>query len=128
MERVHRYFAQRFDELGIKKLIATNYAHKSKRLAYPYRPTPFEQQAPHYKPSKSLSRGKIFTLTEDANQDGRIDLADLQWTYLKGDGDFRSGEVRKLRNEADIIVTTPPFSLFQEFVEWLYEAKKKFTI
>jgi hypothetical protein len=37
-------------------------------------------------------------------------------------------EIRKLRDEADIIVTNPPFSLFREFVVWLVESEKKFAI
>jgi len=30
-----------------------------------------------------------------------------------------------LRDEADIIVTNPPFSLFREFLAWIVEADKK---
>ena len=56
------------------------------------------------------------------------DFGDLEWQYLEGDGDFRSGEVKKLRDEADIIVTNPPFSLFREFLAWIVEAEKKFLI
>ena len=47
---------------------------------------------------------------------------------MEGDGDFRSKEIRKLRDEADIIVTNPPFSLFREFLAWIMEAEKKFLI
>lgn len=47
---------------------------------------------------------------------------------MAGDGDFRSAEVKKLRNEADIIITNPPFSLFREFLAWIVEADKKFAI
>jgi hypothetical protein len=47
---------------------------------------------------------------------------------MEGDGDFRSDEVKKLRDEADIIVTNPPFSLFREFLAWIIEAEKKFLI
>lgn len=43
---------------------------------------------------------------------------------MEGDGDFRSDEVRKLRDEADIIITNPPFSLFREFLIWIVEADK----
>ena len=52
----------------------------------------------------------------------------MQWQYLDGDGDFRSDEVRKLRDEADIIITNPPFSLFREFLAWIMEANKQFSI
>jgi hypothetical protein len=53
---------------------------------------------------------------------------DLEWHYLEGDGDFRSDEIKLLRNEADIIVTNPPFSLFRDFLTWITEADKQFMI
>jgi hypothetical protein len=49
-------------------------------------------------------------------------------TRLDGDGDFKSDEIKKLRDEADIIVTNPPFSLFREFLAWIVEADKQFLI
>ena len=73
-------------------------------------------------------RGKIFVLDHDIDGDGRIDFHDLEWRYLNGDGDFRSAEVTALRDESDIIVTNPPFSLFREFLAWIVEADKKFLI
>ena len=48
--------------------------------------------------------------------------------YLDGDGDFRSDEVTALRDEADIIITNPPFSLWRQFVAWVMEANKQFII
>lgn len=75
---------------------------------------------------KPHSHGKIFTLTRDINKSGVIDIDDLEWQYLEGDGDFRSDEVCALRDEADIIVTNPPFSLFREFVALgLWKQKRK---
>ena len=47
---------------------------------------------------------------------------------MEGDGDFRSAEVTALRDEADIIITNPPFSLFREFLAWIMEGKKQFLI
>lgn len=47
---------------------------------------------------------------------------------MNGDGDFRSDEVKALRDEADIIVTNPPFSLFREFIAWLIEGNIQFSI
>lgn len=41
---------------------------------------------------------------------------------------FRSKEIKALRDEADIIVTNPPFSLFREFLTWLVESGKQFSI
>ena len=67
-------------------------------------------------------------MCKDTTQDGRIDIHDLQWTYLEGDGDFRSEEVKALRDQADMIITNPPFSLFREFLKWIVEADKKFVI
>ena len=65
---------------------------------------------------------------KDINGDGVINIDDLQWEYLEGDGDFRSAEVTALRDEADIVITNPPFSLFRQFVAWLVEGDKKFSI
>jgi len=47
---------------------------------------------------------------------------------LNGNGDFRSDECIKLLNQADIVVTNPPFSLFREYVAQLMEHNKKFVI
>ena len=123
-----KFFAQNFELLGLKKLISTSYAPESKKYKMPYQPTLFETQQPYFDDDKSKTHGKIFVLTEDVSGDGRINLDDLQWQYLEGDGDFRSKEIRKLRDEADIIVTNPPFSLFREFVVWLMESGKQFAI
>ena len=119
------YFAQHFQTLGLKKLISTSYAPESKKYKTPYQPSLFEQDAPQFDPNKTSVQGKIFVLDHDIDGDGRIDFHDLEWRYLDGDGDFRSDEVTRLRDEADIIVTNPPFSLFREFLAWIFEADKK---
>ena len=123
-----KFFAQNFELLGLKKLISTSYAPESKKYKIPYQPTLFETSQPYFDNDKSKTHGKIFVLTDDVTGDGRINIEDLQWQYLEGDGDFRSKEIRKLRDEADIIVTNPPFSLFREFLAWIMEAEKKFLI
>ena len=123
-----KFFAQNFELLGLKKLISTSYAPESKKYKMPYEPTLFETQQPYFDNDKSKTHGKIFVLDRDVTGDNRINIEDLQWQYLEGDGDFRSREIRKLRDEADIIVTNPPFSLFREFVLWLMESKKQFII
>ena len=68
-----------------------------------------------------------FTI-HDKTGDQKIDVDDLEWHYLKGDGDFRSKEIKKLRDEADIIITNPPFSLFRKFLAWIVDAGKQFSI
>jgi len=122
-----RFFAQNFERLGLKRLISTSYAVESKKYKN-YQPTLFETESPLFDIDKTRVKGKIFELTRDTNGNGRIDIDDLEWHYLENDGDFRSQEVCKLRDESDIIVTNPPFSLFREFLAWLVEANKKFLI
>lgn len=123
-----RYFAQNFERLELKKLISTSYAIESKKFKSDWEPTLFETENPKYNADKSRVCGKIFILDHDTNANGRIDIDDLQWQYLDGDGDFRSTEVTALRNEADVIVTNPPFSLFREFLAWIVEAEKLFLV
>jgi len=123
-----KFFAQNFERFGLRKLISTSYAIESKNIKTVYQPTLFETDAPHFDKKKTRVKGKIFVLDHDTNKNGRIDIEDLEWQYMKGDGDFRSDEVCKLRDEADIIVTNPPFSLFREFLAWIVEADKKFLI
>lgn len=114
-----RFFAQNFERLGLKRLISTSYAVDSKQYKNKfYEPTLFETESPLFDEDKTRTHGKIFELTRDINASGRIDIDDLEWHYLEGDGDFRSPEVCKLRDESDIIITNPPFSLFREFVAW----------
>ena len=121
-----KFFAQNFEAFGMKKLISTSYAVESKKIK-DWQPTLFETDSPYYDADKSRTNGKIFILDEDINGDGRFNINDLQWSYLEGDGDFRSDEVKALRDEADIIVTNPPFSLFREFMLWLIESGKLFV-
>lgn len=122
-----KFFAQNFEAFGMKKLISTSYAVESKKIK-DWQPTLFETDSPYYDADKSRTNGKIFILDEDINGDGRFNINDLQWSYLEGDGDFRSDEVKALRDEADIIVTNPPFSLFREFMAWMMEAGKQFSV
>lgn len=122
-----KFFALHFTEYGIAKLISTSYAPASNAEGMFYTPTLFDD--PQFDVEKDFTRGKIFTLMlDDISGDGRVDIEDLQWDYLEGDGDFRSGEVTALRDEADIIITNPPFSLFRTFIAWLMEGDVKFSI
>ena len=125
-----RFFAQNFQRFGLKKLISTSYAAASKKVGELgmgngewYQPSLFEEESPQFDKKKTKVRGKIFVLDHDTNKNGKIDIEDLEWKYLEGDGDFRSEEVKRLRDEADIIVTNPPFSLFREFLAWILEGR-----
>ena len=123
-----KYFAQNFERFGIKKLISTSYANESKNYKADYQPTLFETNDPQFDKNKTETRGKIFQLTRDKTGNGKINIDDLQWRYLEGDGDFSSKEVTQLRDEADIIITNPPFSLFRKFLAWIIDADKQFAI
>lgn len=120
-----KYFAANFERFGLKKLISTSYAKSagSRQL------TLFEQESPLFDADKHDTHGKLFTLTRDKDGSGHVDTDDIEFSgYLEGDGDFRSVEVKALRDEADIIITNPPFSLFREFLTWILEAGKQFVI
>ena len=126
-----KYFVLNFNKLGLKKLIATCYAGS------PIAGTQLDlfaegQGAPSRTPYKA-----IVTEVCDATGDGAItmdDVAELfrqgrnELTQLEGDGDFRSPECLELLDQADIVVTNPPFSLFREYVSCLVEHDKKFII
>ncbi|MEO8291491.1 MAG: adenine-specific methyltransferase EcoRI family protein [Actinomycetota bacterium] len=124
-----KFFALHFMDFGLKKLISTSFAPDSNPLRVNYQPTLFESESPEFDATKTHTHGKKYTLeVKDMNEDGIINIDDLQWEYLEGDGDFRSQEITALRDDADIIMTNPPFSLFREFVLWGLSAKKKLSV
>jgi hypothetical protein len=91
---------------------------------------------PEDTPEKPAYRVEI-TEVVDANNDGAIDLFDVErllkternvLILLTGYGDFRSAECIAPLEEADIVVTNPPFSLFRQYVGQLVEHGKKFLI
>ena len=123
-----RFFAQNFENFGLKKLISTSFAYESKNFKEGHQLSFLETESPEYDEDKTKTHGKIFTLTRDSNKSGTIDIDDLEWHYLEGDGDFRSDEVKALRDEADFIITNPPFSLYRIFIDWLFEREKQFLI
>lgn len=119
-----KYFAMNFNYLELKKLIAT---------CYDSSPVVGEQLSLF--PDK---RPYMIQITEvvDENGDGAIDLSDVEY-LLKNkkntirklkDGDFRSDECVALLEEADIVCTNPPFSLFREFVGLLEKYHKQYLI
>lgn len=123
-----KFFAQNFERFGLRKLISTSFATDSKGYKDTDQLSLLELNSPKYDKSKTDSRGKIYTLTHDKTGDGKVNFEDFDWNYLEDDGDFRSEEVKRLRDEADIIITNPPFSLFREFLAWIVEVNKQFLI
>ena len=135
-----KYFAMSFNSLGLKSLTATCYA--TSPVVYTKLDLFGEVMTVGRKERKGTQRGKqpykiVINEVTDVNGDGRIDLADVEWliknkknvlTKLKGDGDFRSPECVALLDEADVVVTNPPFSLFREYMALLMEHGKQFLI
>ncbi len=120
-----KYFATNFERFGLKKLISTSYAKGASNKQI----TMFEMMSPNFNQEKHETHGKLFTLTRDTDGSGRVDIDDIEFSgYLDGDGDFRSEEITALRDEADIVITNPPFSLFSEFLSWIISADKRFVI
>lgn len=122
------FFAQKFHEYGLKKLISTSYAVNSKKFKMPVQLNLFERNSPQYNPSIDDLRGRLYTLDCESIKSNSYPPEALQWVYLDGDGDFRSDEVKKLFAEADVIITNPPFSLFREFLKQILAFDKKFLI
>lgn len=118
------YFIKNFKRLGLKKFISTSYGTNIEPHF-----NLFDSDCTNQKDDIN-SRGKIYTLSTDYNflDTGITDLKSIKYSYLKGCGDFRSAEIKLLRNEADVIITNPPFSLFKEFLNWIIEANKQFLI
>jgi len=124
-----KFFALHFVDFGLRKLISTSYAPDSNPAGQFYAPTLFETSDPQYDATKTRLNGKKYVLErKDINADGVLNIEDLQWEYLKGNGDFRSKEVTALRDEADFIITNPPFSLFRPFMDWLTSSGKRFSV
>ncbi len=126
-----KYFALRFNQLGLKKLICTCYNGspvQGDELMIDWGDFTDE-------PKKIAYKVEI-TEVSDLNGDGAVDLSDVQY-LLQNDknvlsilktGDFRSSECIELLKQADIVVTNPPFSLFREYIGQLIEYNKKFLI
>ena len=150
-----KFFANKFNAYGIKKLVATSYFNSpvaGTELQISLLPDMPDKEISQVKRSSPQTnkttedgetKGRVIEITEvaDENGDGIYDLEDIKkiiqanggGRLLKGDddfppGDFRSKECIELLKQADIVVTNPPFSLFREYVAQLFEYDKKFLI
>lgn len=108
----YRYFVRNFRELGLKRLITTCYRNSAPNL---------------FSENKDTHGLK---LVYDGGDDSNPDFDQIADTVqpLRGDGSFDSAECRALLEEADIVVTNPPFSRFRDFVALLMKYGKKFLI
>ena len=126
-----KYFALRFNQLGLKKLICTCYngsPMQGNELVFRFDDADSGPQKVAYKME--------VTEVKDMNGDGAVDLSDVRYLLMNDKnvmsilqtGDFRSPECVALLKEADIIVSNPPFSLFREYIGQLMAYDKKFII
>ena len=136
-----RYFALNFDHLGLKKLMATSYCG-SPIAGGEYQPSLFDDDVDAGTGRHRKAYKAVVTHVEDTTGDGGFDMDDIkallgspgnEVTELHGNGeygagDFRSAECLELLDEADVVVTNPPFSLFREYVATLMDYDKKFVI
>lgn len=106
------YFSYNFEMLGLKKLVTTCYKNQNMDL--------FSQN--------NSEQAVYLEYYGDQNGNRVPDTNEINVLPLKKDGDFRSDECRSLLEQADVVVTNPPFSLFTEYVEQLIEYNKKFII
>ena len=129
-----KYFAMNFNFLGLKKLICTCYAGSPiSHTEFGDLPLFCERSQKYEKLPYMIEIVEV----KDLNGDGAEDMDDIELllrndkntlTLLDGDGDFRSEECIGFLEEADVVVTNPPFSLFREFVAQLVKYGKKFII
>lgn len=129
-----KYFAANFNKLGLKKLVTTSYDGSpiaGGQLTFG------EYDEGNGKREKPKAIAVEIEEVKDVTGDGATGIEDVKLfleqnphtrTPLAGGGDFRSKECVALMEEADIVVTNPPFSLFREYVAQLVEHGKKFLI
>lgn len=127
-----KYFALRFNQLGLKKLICTCY-DGSPVMGSELSLFALDAEGNEKKVAYKVEISEV----SDVNGDGAVDLSDVEYlikndknvlSCLHGNGDFRSKECIELLKEADIVVTNPPFSLFREYVSQIVQYNKKFLI
>lgn len=130
------YFASKFNELGLKKLLSTSYVNSpiaGHNLLFPDMKGLKSEKCSKKPPTIRIEINEV----KDFNKDGKIDKQDVKCLLkhdknasspLKENGDFTSSECIEILKEADIVVTNPPFSLFREYIAQLIEHDKKFIV
>jgi hypothetical protein len=133
-----RYFVLNFKRIGLKQLITTSYkpspvANTQLQLFGDDTTLPKEKGRP-----KITANKLIINEVGDIDGDGEFSLKDValqlkenkhnEWSPLVDDGDFRSKESVSLLEQADIVITNPPFSLFRDFIKQLVDYNKSFLI
>lgn len=125
-----KYFASKFNPLGLKKLISICYSGSpvsGKEVLFRW-----EDLGISHKDAYKIEISEV----KDEDGDGREDLSDVKFLLQNeknvitrlDTGDFRSEECKKILEQADVVVTNPPFSLFRDYMAQLMAYNKKFLI
>ena len=114
----YHYFIENFQKLELKKLICIGYKSRNTKLFTDYKPST----------AKLIECDRRHYSNISIKNPTKLPFSKVKHRVLQGDGDFRSSECIAILKTADIIVTNPPFSLFQEYVDQLIKHKKNFLI
>ena len=106
------YFSYNFEYLGLKKLITTCYQNKSMDLFTSY----------------DSDNAIMLEYYGDKNGNRVPDPEEIGIIELNGNGSFDSPECLKVLDEADVVVTNPPFSELKSYIPLLNKHKKDFLI
>ena len=133
-----KFFALQFKNLELKELITTSYydsAIKKQNInmfdrgAYKVRivgESDDENNIPDFLKKEHYNLKDVMKWLE--KQKKSFPNGNLNAFAPLETGDFSSPECVKLLDEADIVVTNPPFSLWRKYVSLLMEHKKQFLI
>ena len=114
-----KFFTKWGKKLGVKEVHFTNYAN-TKRVW-----------------NEQLTLFEALDLEESAEDDKkgtahhwiyRPETNKISKLQLKGDGDFRSDECINILKKCDIVVTNPPFSIFNDFLNLIVSFDKKYLV
>lgn len=125
-----KFFLRNFNYLKLKRLICTSYTGS------PVTGTQLSLFDDYNEPVSS-QHGYVLDIKEVPMANGRgVSDADVSALLhqkgvvkrLKGNGDYASDECLDYLDQADIVVTNPPFSKFRPFLATLMEYHKQFLI
>lgn len=107
-----RYFVIYFDVLELKKVIATCYKNDNADLF-----------------SQGMTEKAVYLEYDGSvKYTGEQDFAKIPCKQLNGNGDYKSKECVEFLNQADIVVTNPPFSKMKDYLPFLIDSGKRFLI
>lgn len=99
-----RYFKDNFQRLGLRKLIASCFC------------------------DAEMDYSNVNAIPKAYYCEYEGDNIPMKIGNFEGNGDFRSAECVELLQQADVVVTNPPFSLFREFVTQIVHYGKQFLV